>query len=511
MTVFKNKRSYQILFQWGIVILPILEIYRSFFGDTIQLGFLALEEALLLVWAGTLFGAGVVFSFLEKRKKALILTGGYCLLFFVYLILHAWNASRFDSSLLPGASPSLIREAYYTLRMYLAPLCLVLGAILLKMPKKRILTGILGAAWVISLSIVFTDLLGISFASYADGNQVVSGGFFSWFTLPDNADFALFTAKGPFHSANDMGAVLFGLTPFVAFSALKRGKILDYLLLAFTGLAAVMVGTKIGSYGFGMVLVGMIILALYDLLFSKGEKKDWKKLILPALIFGLYIPLLLLSPGKRLQDVRNAQAQDSFRPTENAGQVSQVTEKDTESSFTPEDTQHLESYLKEHYWDHFIDPWFLELYPVSGDVEFWAKVTGRPNTENGDSRDFKVEMIQRIAQRNDRSLDKLLGIGHTSGVPYAERDYLFQFYLFGWAGLLVLFLPFVALLFWNGKDLILSLFSRKPLLLSAATFLSLVAYFATAWFSGHVFDTQFTTYFLCVSGAALMAEKNHEV
>ena len=511
MTVFKNKLSYQVLFQWGIVALPLLEIYRSFFGDTLQIGFLALEETLLLIWAGTLFCAGAVFSFLEKRKIVLILTGGYCLLFFAYLILHAWNACHFDSSILPGASPSFVREAYYTLRMYFAPLSLVMAAILLKMPKKRILTGILGATWVITLAIVLTDFLGISFVSYADGNQVVSGGFFSWFTLPENADFALFTAKGPFHSANDMGAVLFGLTPFVAFRALSRGKISDHLLLLFTCLASVMVGTKIGSYGFGIVLVGMIFVAIYDLLFSKKEKKCWKNLILPVLIFGLYIPLLILSPGKKLQDVRNAQAQDSFRPTQNVEEISQVTEKKEEDPFTQEETQHLESYLETHYWDHFIDPWFLELYPVSSDVEFWAKVTGRPNTENGDSRNFKIEMIQRITERNNRDEDNLFGIGYTSGVPYAERDYIFQRYLFGWVGLLVLFLPFAALIFWNGKDLILSLFSRKLLLLSATTFLSLVVYFATAWFSGHVFDTQFTTYFLCVSGAALIAEKNHEV
>ena len=82
-TLWKEKKNYHILYQIGILMLPIIEIYRSFWGDTVQIAGLALEEVVIILWAGLLFLAGCAFSFVEKRNKALLWIGGYLLIFFV--------------------------------------------------------------------------------------------------------------------------------------------------------------------------------------------------------------------------------------------------------------------------------------------------------------------------------------------------------------------------------------------------------------------------------------------
>jgi len=498
------------LFQWGTVFLPLVELYRTFFGNKIEILFFSIEEIAVLLWVGTLFAAGVFFAAREHRKKALFLTGTVLAVLFVFLILHAYNASCFDKSVLPGADPSFVRECYYTVRMYLAPICLVLSVFLLRIPFDRIKRGILGAGLVIALAILLTDLFGTSFASYADGNVVVKGGFFSWFTLSEDADFALYTAKGPFHSANDMSAVLFAITPFAAFSCLKRGKLCDWLLLMALGLACVMVGTKISSLGFVAALLATVAVFVLSALRTKTEKNVRKKLLFSLLILFVYLPLFLISPGKRLQDNRNREAENVYRPTENVGQISEVTEKDDSADLTEEDAKTLAVYLENNHWDHFIDAWFLELYPVSYDPEFWETVVVRPNIQNSDTRVFKTELVGRITEQNGRSLDRLFGIGFTSGVPYVERDYVNQYYLFGIVGLLVLIVPFFVLFFGGAAKAFCSFWKGRPFFTQGATLVSLFALFGTAYYAGHVFDTIFPTYFLCVVSAALVSLRQRD-
>jgi len=509
ISFLKEKKNYHFLYCLGIVMIPLIEIYRSFWGDTVQIAGIALEEALILLWAGALFLAGAVFALREKRKIALFAVGAYLLLFFAYLVFHAANAAAFDESLLPGASPNFVVECYYTVRMYLVPICLIFAAALLSLPAKRLISSLCAVAWIVSLSVILTDLLGVSFASYANGNVTVAGGFFSWFSLPENADFALYTAKGPFSSANDMGAILFALTPLVALNSLQKGRWFDHLLLFFVGVAAIMIGTKIASLGFFLALLGAGAVFLCEILFKKRPVKALLKAIAPLVILLLCIPLLQISPGYQLQN-RREEEEAVQRPTENVEEILENIGENS-NSLSQEDLLQLDEYLQEHYWDHFIDPWFLELYPVSYDGEFWNEIVSRPNHLNSDSRAFKIDLAQRITQRNQRAADALLGIGYTAGLPYAEKDYVFQYYQFGALGLIVLILPFFALCLWHALSLLRRFFSqKKPVLSQAAALVSLGAFLVTGYLAGHVFDTIICMYFLSFTCATLIAGRGDE-
>ena len=255
MNFIKQKNFYHNLFVIGILLLPLIEIYRSFLGDTVQLFGIAIEEILLMLWTAALFCAGALFSFAEKRYRLLWLVGAYVVIFFLYTAAHSFNVSRFNADLVNGAAPNLFREAYYTVRMYFCPISLIFSAVMLRLPAKKLLFAAKWAAAIIALGVIIPDLLGVSFASYRDGNVAVDGSFFTWFSLPDNAPFEGYTAKGFFSAANDIGAVLFGLSAFVSYCALKKCSVGNLLLLFGVGVASVMVGTKIGAFGFFLSLV----------------------------------------------------------------------------------------------------------------------------------------------------------------------------------------------------------------------------------------------------------------
>lgn len=509
-TKLNNPVTWHILFQIGIVLFPVVEIYRSLMKlDSLkpyklQLLFFDAEELLLMLWVGALFLAGAVFAVREKRKKLYLPIACYLAVFCVYLVLHAYNAAQFDASIIPAAKPSFVVECYYVVRMYLMPICLIFAVWMLRVPFERICVAAKGAAWIIVLCVVVTDLLGVSFISYADGNVVVDGGFFSWFTLPEDADFARYTAKGLFAGANDIGSVLFALTPFLARDVIRRGRWHDVVLLALAGVAAVMIGTKISSLGFFLATLAVAILAVLEILIRKRERSEWKRVLLTLSVFVIYVPLLLISPGQKLQEVRDREAENAERPTESVGEVESVTESGKEGEFSEEDCAKLEKYVEEHHWDHFIDPWFVEIYPVRSDMQYWSELISRPNWQNSDSRLFKTALAARIVERNDRPLDRLLGIGgYTSGIPYSEKDYSHQFFVYGAVGLVVLMAPFFASFFYAAYLLLRRLLAREGIFSLGVAAVSVGALFATAYLAGHVFDTQFVTYSLALASAGI--------
>lgn len=510
MTRSINKKPFFLLFQLGVILLPLVEIYRSFFGDTLQFFGIAAEEALLLLFWGGLLCAGLILALGEKRRRPLLFALAAVAVFLVYLVLHAWNASEFDASLLPGAEPSLVREAYYLVRTYFLPGSLVLSAFLLDVPKKELFSALRIAAFIITLAVILPTLFGFSFASYADGNVFVNGGFFSWFSLGDDADFARYTAKGLFSDANAVGAVLFGLCPFASVAALKKGRWQDLVLLFLVGFSSVAVGTKIASFGFFLSAGAMLAVAVLRVFLEKEDRKARAlRAALFALVALLCVPLFLLSPGKRLQDQRKLEAETADRPTEDLDEIEELTDEFLgEEALSADETLLLSEYLQDHYWDHFIDPWFLELYPVECDPSFWLEAVSRDNVLNADSRSFKLEMADRILERNARSADRFLGVGHSAGIPYAERDYLGQTPVFGLFGLLVLIGPYFVLLIGGVALCLMALVRKKDVLTPAAATLAVASFLVTAYFAGHVFDTVFSTYFLAAAGAAILSLRN---
>ncbi len=507
MTRFFQKKTVYLLFWLGVVLLPVIEIYRSFFGHALQIFGIAVEEALLLLYWLAIFAAGLIYALKEKNFRTLSVSLGVSAMFFLYLIFHCLNAAKFNPALIPGAEPSFFKEAYYLVRMYFAPMALILSVPLFQIPGEKVFSALKAASIVISLGVIVPCLMGVSFASYADGNVMVDGGFFSWFSLEEGAAFGRYTTKGFFSDANAVGAILFGIFPFAAIGAIKKASWKNLAFVFLVGFAAIAVGTKIASLGFFLSSAALFAVGLLRILVKKEDrKKKLLSLFTFTLAVLLCIPLFLISPGKHLQDKREEEEESANRETNHIEKIENLVENSAEmEDLNKEDILSLEKYLAENHWDHFIDPWFLELYPVQTDPEFWLEVVFRENFSNADSRSFKIKMANRVLNRNNNPADPLLGIGHSAGIPYAERDFLGQYPLFGILGLLVLIAPYFLLLMGGAVCCIKALWKKKDLLVCAASTLAIASFLVAAYFAGHVFDTLFTTYFLAASSAALLS------
>lgn len=507
------RRALILLYQGIVLAVPCREIYASFWGDTVSFFGVAAEEALLLFAAAALFVGSLFIAVRRGRKKAVFAVLAWCAVFGVYAALHAHHVLSFNTAVFPAAAPSFAVEGYYLVRMYFAPTSLIASFFLLDMPKEKLVSALSGALFLISGAVILTDLAGVSFASYADGNTRVSGGFFSWFSLPETARFALYTAKGPFSGANALGAILFASTPLYAAAACTKRRARDAVLLGMLMLASVMVGTKVALVGFFAAMAVILALFVWDLVFFR-KKGAWRGFIAPLAILAVYIPLVLISPGFRMQMERAEVAQTDQRTAEITPEVLQAIESaasraedETERVYTEEEIAALEIYMRNKCYYHYVNEWFLELYPVRADMAFWTEIVTRDNTLNRDNRAFKIKMVSRIIERNANGADAIFGIGYTSGVPYTERDFVFQYDLYGVLGCLVLLAPFFVAFFCALRRFGAALIKKRPITPVGATAVTLGALLFTAWFAGHVFDTLFSTYFAAIFAAIALARE----
>ena len=476
--------------------LPLWEAYRCFWQSRVQIGPVALEEAYLLLLSLAALFAGCAAAFTEKRRRALWAALGCLGLLGLFTLIHAAFAAGFNGDLLPGAAPSFVTEVYGVLRLYLAPAALTAGLALLAPDRGEIEWGLRLCAALFALTVVLCCLFGVGFAAYRDGNQRIDGSFFTWFSLPAETDFAGYTVKGLFLSGNDVGAVLLILAPFPAFAALgENARWFHAAETALVGLAAVMVGTRVATLGFFATLIAALAVTLFDGARAGAVKAALKRAIPAAVCGAVILGVYFVSPGFRMRTERPAAAGGDERAL--PAKLEDVLAADEN------ETEALGAYLEKYAWHHRIDPWFVSIYPPAEDPVFWRRVLARDPGENADNRAFKTDLIARAAERDGRRGDVFLGVGRTSGVPYSEKDLVYQVQVYGAVGAPLLLLPFAGALIAALASLVRRLKRRLPVSGPAALALALIAAFGAGYLGGHVFDTPLTTYAL--TGPAALA------
>ena len=161
-------------------------------------------------------------------------------------------------------------------------------------------------------------------------------------------------------------------------------------------------------------------------------------------------------------------------------------------------------YIK-NYCSYFrISNHFLELYTLKDDVDFWKTIALGNRNENNDSRLMKVKIIARIKERNNNKYDTFLGMGYTINFEDLERDYVYQYYLFGIFGIILIIpqmLLFIKTAFYGLKNIKKFDFTKTLLVLMAPSLGFVVAYY-----SGHVFGWISPSYILVLTLAFLYFE-----
>ena len=477
------------------ILQPIIDMYRTFFQDTISILGLAIEEVINIVYIGVMFVLIIYHVILiEKRIKSLVKYAVYLLTVGIYMILHCINITKFNSNIYESANINFITEIYYIIRAYIIPIVLIYVIYHTYLTQKDFNKIIIPVTIIISGSIFITNLLGVSLVAYNAENVKIEGNIFKWFSLTGNSNFAAYTSKGFFNSANQISALLFSLAPIVIKEAITKNKIRYYVLVAIQSISMIMIGTKTASFGILLILALMIFVTLF-LYIIKLEKNINIKICIPILLLitmGTYA-LYYTSPS-RLKYCLEKTEREVVR--EDVGEI-------TEEAKEEKKINTLEDYIKTYAYNYYIQDWFIEIYPVHNDEEFWNAIITRDKQLNIDNRNFKVNMINRIIDKNKNKLDSILGIGYTSNIPYTERDYIYQYYIFGAVGAILLIGIYIGILGYCIVK-ILKDYKEKLNLENCSIAIAICCMLIAGYLSGHVWGMLINMYFISLYTGILL-------
>ncbi|MBO5004866.1 MAG: O-antigen ligase family protein [Clostridia bacterium] len=484
------------------ILQPIIDMYRTFFQDTINICGFAIEELINILFIGILFGL-TIYKIVkkEKRAKSLVKYIVYLSIVGIYMILHWMNIAKFNNNIFEGAQINFITETYYIIRTYIIPIILIYIIYHCYLTNKDFTRIIVIVTLLISGSIFITNLLNVSLVAYSADNVRIEGNIFKWLSLNGDSNFAAYTSRGFFHSTNQISALLFSLAPIIIKEVIKNNKIRYYILLIIQLISMIMVGTKTASIGVILVLIAMIFVTLV-LYFLKLERNINIKICIPIMLLitiGAY-SLYMTSPSKLKYTLEKSE-KEIIREDAN------ITVKEANQE---EKVNSLEDYIKLYAYNYYIQDWFLELYPVHNDEDFWNTIISRDKKLNIDNRNFKIDMIDRIIERNNNNMDSILGIGYTSNVPYTERDYVYQYYIFGIAGVFLLVGVYIGILVYCAYK-ILRNYKEKLNLENCSIGISLCCMLAAGYLSGHVWGMLINMYFMSLyTGMLLYNAKKEE-
>lgn len=426
-------------------------------------------------------------TFLKIDKRKFIKIFIYFGFVLIYIFFHFNNMLKFDISIFEKASINFFVETFYIFRVYMLPL--ILAFILYEnrdIFNKEFYFNVLKIViCIISFSIIILNILKLSYISYSATKDFIDANMFDYFWY--KGDFKMLTSRGWFDSANEISAITFMLFPLNIYMLFEEQRKLNFVLLLAQGLAMILLGTRTSAVG--TVLISGAVLCCYFVVnrikFNPVSKKTIKYFCFSFLIMFSFLsisPFMMakINEGKVDFSIKVQSAYDEIND-ENI----------------LEDSNSIIKLIEKYKSEYMINEAFLELYPLENDVEFWLMVAKRDKALNTDNRKLKTDILNRIVERNDNSFDKWLGIGYTINFMDLERDYFYQYYLFGIFGILLFILPYFGFLFSNVVK-VFKEFKKYCTIKVVCSFMAPILGLIIAYYSGHVFGWVSPMMFLSV-------------
>ena len=468
-----NKKIIKILITILFVCLPILDMLRATSIKDIEIFNFSIIELINLL----LIGISFILTLPKIKKKHYKFIFGYIFAFIIYLVFHLYNTYNFNTTLLPTATHNYLVEAYYLIRIYLAPILLLI--ILLEnrdMFNRRYYLNIMKyLVLMISGQIIILNLFRYSYGSYADELMPFLINKTSFIDVFRYNNFKELLTVGLFYSTNQISLVLFMLLPLNIYNMYLNPKIKSLLLVVLQGISMIIVGTKVAALGSILVLLSTILMYIFFVVI-KNEKYNLKYILMHIGVIIIIGIILWISPFRHYYtDKNNINKNDiSSEQIEEAKEI-------LNSDLTKEEkivflTQNTETFK--------ISSKFFKIYPLENDLDFWINIANRDRKINNDYRILKNDILRRVMQRNNNNLDKYFGMGYTIGTIDMERDYVYQYYLLGGIGVALLIGIYIVLYSCN----VLKLFKKTYFNYNYAICLvSPLIGLLACYFSGHLF------------------------
>lgn len=469
------------------LLLPIIDSLRRTGIKDIEIFNISIIEFFYFLLIGISFIATIT----KIKKKELLPLVIYTIILCIYIVFHDINILKFNTEIYADATIDVIRESYYIIRTYYFPILLLF--VLYKNRDildinfyKKILKMLIV---LISFSIVILNIFKISFATYQEKNIFIDYNIFDFYK--SDISYKLLSTRGWFDSANEISAILVTLLPINIYFLFKENKKINYLLYIIQIISMIILGTRVSTYCTILISLLFIFINIFSK-FVRKEKINYKFIIVAIISCSYYF----LSPigNYYLKNENPYFESNDIHSTE-------LKELDDEEAIV---------YIKNNLSQFRISNHFTELYPIENDIEFWKETALGDRNENNNSRIMKIKIINRIKERNDNKYDSLLGMGYTINFEDLERDYVYQYYIFGIIGVIILIFPQISILFKHTINILKrykTIDITQTLLLLSSPYICLVC----AYLSGHVFGWISPNYILILSLSILNAHvKNIE-
>lgn len=413
-----------------LILLPFLDMLRTTNIRHFEVFGISIIEVFNII----LIGVAFILTLTKCSKKQLLFVFSYLILVGIYIYLHYKHIITFDKSIFPRANFSFVTETYYIGRVYLLPLALLFILIKNKdiFNKEfyfKIIKIVIG---IISISIIVLDILKLSYISYSENHNFLTNSILDY--LFYTGDFRQLSARGWFDSANELSAVMFMLFPLNIYLLYKEKGKSNLILFISQFIAMILLGTRTSAVGAVLIAITAFIIYIITVLFNKTEAditfiKRYAFVSLICITFFSVSPFMIarLNEGKADFSVKDAEAYTSLN--ENI-----------------KDEKKLDKLFEKYKSEYMINELYLKIYPFKNDTAFWLKIAARDKSLNNNSRIIKTDIIKRIKERNNNKMDSYLGMGYTLNMIDLERDYYYQYYLFGIIGVLLLMGPYFAVL-----------------------------------------------------------------
>jgi len=447
-----------------LILLPLMDILRITPLKDIQILGVSLVEFFNLFLVFIAFSL-TFFKIKKERLKYLVI---YTIIFIMYALLHSLNILKFDATLLPNSNISVIKEMFYLFRVFYVPSLLFFTLyenrdIFKKEYAFKILKTIV---FIISSSIILLNIFKLSYASYGT-NVFLEYNIFDFYK--SNIEYKLLSTRGLFHSANELSAILLTFLPITIFTLWKHPNKFNYFLYFIQVISMIIIGTRISSLG--VLLVCFAAISINIFMYFTRHSRIKKGFIVFTLIICSYF---LISPI----GLHYINYQEPDLKIENEECYKELKKLDNELDIIAN--------IIDNSYEYRIHEDFVKLYPVQLDVSFWKSIALRDKKLNNDNRVMKTDILKRVYERNNNKYDKWLGIGYTTDFMDLERDYIYQFYLFGIIGLIVLIGPYFMILSY-GVIKILKNIKKYYSQYTALMGMSIVLCLIIAYLTGHVF------------------------
>lgn len=415
----------------------------------------------------------------KNNKKYLLLI--YPIIIAIYFIFHHVNALNF-TSLVPGNfNYSVLKEALYFVKM-LCPYMLIYSLYKSNLKANEIFKIINCLVLIISLLIIITNILGISYCNYGSG--IIKANFLSWFNKNLSFDYTQLLSKGPFEFGNQISAILLMFLPFTIYQYYNKKEIINIFIIGVEIFALNLLGTRVAILGTFLAIIYFIV--LYMLFKNDKIKITLKNSTSIIILFVLFIIILLFNPIFS----RYKEYQEVVQTVSNINNL-QVEETSVENldKFSFVKNTYLENKINEDF--------ILNRYPYIYDVDFWYNLITSDNTNKINTRFLEKAMVKRVIEINNNKFDWLLGITYTrvQNIFNIEKDFIMQYYSLGIIGLVIVFLPYFILLFYYGFNCCKNKFKQINLI-NILSFTTICMIFCVSYYSGNLLNSlSFTIYF----------------